>query len=65
MQPSPRRVGEHVEYIELFLAVVFYNAIGLLFLPSLLPLLFYFPKIIFHLVLFIYSYYEVGKFMSL
>ena len=60
-----RRMGILFQFEALLLAFVFFNAIGLLFLPSLLPLLFYFPKVIFHLVLFNVSYYEVGKFMSL
>ena len=42
-------VGEHVEYVELLFCLVFNNLVGLVFYPSVLPFLFDFSEIIFHI----------------
>ena len=60
MQSGTRRVGEHVQYIEFLLRWVFGHTIGLHFHPSLLPFLFDFSKIVFHIyIVFLLSFAKI------
>jgi len=51
VQPCPRRVGEHIQHIELGFGGAGLGFEGLLFGPVLLPLGLYFEKIVLHLLI--------------
>ena len=49
MKPCTRRIWEHIEYIILLFFIVFLNTISVILNPIVLPFLFDFSKIVFHL----------------
>ena len=48
VQTGSRRVGEHVEYVELLLCRVLSGVVSLVLHPLALPSLFYFSEVVFH-----------------
>ena len=48
VQTCSRRIGKHIQYVILGLALIFFYLINMMIFPILLPLLFYFFEIIFH-----------------
>ena len=60
MQSCTRWVREHVKHIEFLLVLILNYAIGLVLLPSLLPLLFNLVKIVCHIFFCYFLYYTVS-----
>ena len=48
VQTCSRRIGKHIQYVILGLALIFFYLINMMIFPILLPLLFYLFEIIFH-----------------
>ena len=52
MQTGARRIGEHVEYVELLFLLVLSGVVGLVLNPLGLPFLLDFSEIVFHCIFF-------------
>ena len=53
MQTGARRIGEHVEYVELLFLLVLSGVVGLVLNPLGLPFLLDFSEIVFHCIYFV------------
>ena len=51
MQACSRRIGEHVEHVELLAVSILCNLVGLLFYPSFLPFFLNLSEIVVHCVI--------------
>ena len=61
MQTGSRRIGEHVEYVELLFVRVFSGVVGLVCHPLGLPFLLDFSEIVFHYICFCYLFSVLCK----